>query len=129
MKRYRIELSCADEAWWKYNAVMTAEGLDAAGGRCGYYAVEDRVADVGGDLREPPADYPADRRTVLECGPCERLQLYLYILPHRLPEESEVERKPWFPARLAVTCDGRALRDRTIEINRWGGYAEFFEWE
>lgn len=129
MKNYRIELSCPDENWWRYNAVMTAEGLDGAGKRCGYFAVEDRIAETGSKLRERPADYPADRRTVLECGPCERLQLYLYILPHCLPAADEIEYTPPFPARLKVLRDGKPLADRTIDVNPWGGYAGFFEWE
>lgn len=129
MKRYRIELTCADEAWWRYNVVMTAQGLDPNGDRQEYYAVEDRIAEMEDKLTERPAGYPADRRTVLECGPCDRLQLHLYILPHLLPAESEIEYTPAFPARLSVRCDGKPLPDRTIDINPWGGYAGFFEWE
>lgn len=129
MKRYRIELACAEEAWWRYNVVMTAEGLDAAGNRLGYFSAEDRIADIGSDLAERPADYPADRCTRLECDPCDRLQLRLYVVPHRLPEESDVEHTPLFPARLSVFCDGKPLPVRTIDINPWGGYAGYFEWE
>ncbi|WP_297409020.1 MULTISPECIES: hypothetical protein [Rikenellaceae] len=129
MKSYRIELSCSDENWWRYNVVMTAEGLDSAGNRCGYHAVEDRIAETGERPAERPADYPADRITRLECGPCERLQLYLYILPHCLPAAVETEHTPPFPARLRLFCDGKPHLERTIDVNPWGGYAGFFEWE
>jgi len=108
---------------------MTAEGRDDRGEKCGYYAAEDRIAEPGEGPAEQPAGYPSDRRSVLECGPCSSLQLYLYVIPHRLPAESETEETPALPARLKVVRDGKTLRTEQLEINAWGGYSGYFEWK
>ncbi len=128
---------------------MTAEGRDTQGERCGYYAADDRIAEPGSDTGKPGSDTdkqdggsdklggtgkpaegrPAGRRTVLECGPCASLQLYLYVIPHCLPALTDTQHTPPIPVRLKVTCDGKALLSEQIEINAWGGYSGYFEWK
>lgn len=125
MNRYRIELSCAAPEWWRYNVVMTAAGYDGTGAECGYYSVEDRIAEPGSAPAACPEDYPSDRRTTLECGPCVRVQLYLYVVPHTLPEKGEIEQTPPLPGVLTLWCDGRKLRTEQLEINPWGGMSRY----
>lgn len=129
MNRYRIELTCTHPEWWRYNVVMTAEGRDDRDGKCGYFSVEDRIAEPEKSLAAPPADYPADRRSVLECAPCAALQLYLYIIPHRLPDCSDIEETPAFPVCMEVFRNGKPLRTEQLEVNPWGGYSGYFAWK
>ena len=121
MNRYRIELSCTAPEWWRYNIEMTAAGYDDTGAECGYYSVEDRIAEPGSAPAAAPEGYPADRCTALECGPCARVLLYLYVVPHTLPETDDIEQTPPLPGRLTIWRDGRKLRTEQLAINPWGG--------
>lgn len=119
-QNFRVELRCSDPMWWQYNVTLIASGLNASGERCGYYATEDRQGDpAGGSAR--PAHSTTNRCTSLDCGPCHSLDLYLYVIPHRLPEPSEVEQTNPIEAHLVIRSETKTLLDEVMAINPWGG--------
>lgn len=103
---FKVEVSSAFPGWWRYNVALMCGCYDAAGERIGFASAEDRIAEVGACMGQPPADYPAERRTVLRTMPCHRIELYLYVVPHTLPDGCEIADTRPFELRLRITRDG-----------------------
>ena len=118
---FTIEISSRFEGWWRYNAVLMCGCFDAAGNRIGFESAESHVADVGTKRTVRPADLPADRRLTLATGDCDHLLLYLYIVPHLLPDSNDIADTKPFPLELRIGCDGTPLRSETLAVNQWGG--------
>ena len=111
-KGFRIEVSSRFEEFWRYNVAMTGGLFDARGERIGFASTEDTVAETGANLRRKPEDYPRDRTIVLETAPCQRLRLFVYLIPHTLPAGNTV---------AASRCGGRPLRTERFAVNQWSG--------
>lgn len=120
-KGFTIRLTSRYEGWWRYNTALMCGLFDAAGERIGFAAAEDRVADVEADLREKPAGVAADRYTTLATEPCDHLLLYVYVVPHTLPEGRDIEATVPFEAELRIDYDGRRIRSEKLRINQWSG--------
>lgn len=118
---YQIELHCNHPDWWRFNVVMTARGLDPAGTAVGFFSISDQIAPIDGEIHSKPTNYPTERTTRLTCTPCHRLELYLYVLPHRLPEENTLEHTPSFEAELRILEGHTCQHTQKIEVNPWGG--------
>ena len=125
---YNIELRCDHPEWWRFNVVMTARGVDDQGGPAAYSAISDTIAPIDGEEHSKPSDYPAERCTRLVCPPCHVLELYLYILPHRLPEENSIDYTPSFEAELRILSGRSRLHSQRIEVNPWGGATLRLRW-
>lgn len=125
---YQIELQCNHPEWWCYNVVITAHGVNRDGSVAGYHAVEDKIAPIDGGDHPRPADYPTPRTTRLQCGPCEGIDLYLYILPHRLPDENSIEHTPLFEAELRILKGKSCLHTQQVAVNPWGGASLHIRW-
>ena len=117
-KGIRNEVSSRFEEFWRYNVAMTGGLFDARGERIGFASTEDTVAETGANLRRKPEDYPRDRTIVLETAPCQRLRLFVYLIPHTLPAGNTVA-----GGRLAGAnrCGGRPLRTERFAVNQWSG--------
>ena len=120
-KGFSIEVSSRYDGWWRYNAELMCGMFDAAGNRTGFAAASSHVADVGAGLAAPPADTGQKRRAVLETPECDHLVLYIYIIPHRLPDDNDIEATKPFDIEIAAHCDGRTLFVRKHSINQWSG--------
>lgn len=120
---FSVEVECRDEGWWRYNVTILCGCFDGEGRRVGFASAEDVVAAVGSDLRRPPQGTPkaADRRIGIDTVPCERIVMYLYIVPHTLPETREIGDVSPFDVRVRIACAGVPLRDTCYRINRWSG--------
>ena len=102
---FTIELTSDFAEWHRYNVRLMCEMQDAGGVRTGF------VSGSGTD----------GGASVLTSGPCERLCLFVYVIPESLPVDRDVERQPDFAAVLRACCDGRVICEERIGINRWGG--------
>ncbi|MCM1302386.1 MAG: hypothetical protein NC250_02930 [Alistipes senegalensis] len=121
MKGFTIEIASRFEGWWRYNAALTCGCFDAAGERIGYVSAESHVADVGAGLAERPAEIAPDRRLTLETPPCDHAVLYIYVIPHALPESNDIDATKPFGLDLRIDCDGRRIRSERLQINQWSG--------
>lgn len=121
MKSFTVEIHSDSDRWWCYNAAMMCGALDGAGHSLGFSAAESHVADVGANLEEPPEGLDLHRRLTLETPPCERIILYIYIVPHTLPRDCAIGGHPPFPLYVDVSQDGKTVETKTYPVNRWGG--------
>ena len=70
---------------------------------------------VGGDFGR------TRRRLVLETPPCDHAILYIYVVPHALPESNDIDATKPFALDLQIACDGEPLRNERLQINQWSG--------
>ncbi len=118
---FRIEISSRYEGWWRYNVTLMCGLFDRGDRRIGFASAESRVADPGSGAERPPADYDPARRPALETGPCDHLQLYVYIIPHRLPDGNDIESARPFDVEIDIRSDGREILHQRRAVNQWSG--------
>lgn len=118
---FRIEISSRYEGWWRYNVTLMCGLFDSGGSRIGFAAAESRVADTGSGMERPPADYDPARRPALETAPCDHLQLYVYIVPHRLPDDNDIESTRPFDIEIDIRAGGRKVVHERRAVNQWSG--------
>ena len=118
---FRIEIASRFEGWWRYNAVLMCGCFDAADVRTGFVSAESHVADVGSGPAERPKNVAPDRRLTLDTPPCDHLVLYLYIIPHTLPQSNDIEATKPFTLELQIAYDGKPVRSERLPINQWSG--------
>lgn len=120
-KGFTVEIASRFEGWWRYNASLMCGCFDAAGNRTGFAAAESHVADVGSAPAACPPEIAPDRSLTLETGPCDHLLLYIYIVPHTLPNVTAIEDAKPFDLELRIAWGGRRFRSERLQINQWGG--------
>lgn len=121
MKGFSIEIASRFDDWWRYNAVLMCGCFDDKDERIGFVSAESHVADVGAGPAERPSDVAPDRRLTLETPPCDHLVLYVYVIPHTLPQNNDIEATKPFALDLKIACDGRKFRSERLQINQWSG--------
>ena len=80
-----------------------------------YYSLRDLFNTMN------PADIAADRTAALQTMPCDHLVLYLYIIPHTLPADNEIDATRPFGIEVRISYAGRRLRTEKRAINQWSG--------
>ncbi len=120
-KGFTIEIASRFEGWWRYNAVLMGGCFDAAGTRIDFASAESHVADVGAGPAERPANVAPDRRLTLETQPCDHLLLYIYVIPHTLPQSNDIETTKPFALDLKIAYNGHRFRSERLSINQWSG--------
>lgn len=121
MKGFSITISSRFEGWWRYNAALMCGCFDTADARTGFVSAESHVADVGAGLTARPSEIAPDRRLTLETPPCDHAILYIYVIPHALPESNDIDATKPFDLDLQIACDGAPLRSERLPINQWSG--------
>ncbi|MCM1151346.1 MAG: hypothetical protein NC209_06925 [Alistipes sp.] len=120
-KGFSIEVTSRYDGWWRYNVALMAGCFDAADRRTGFASTSSHVAETGSRLREAPAGIAPDRKAVLTTEPCDHLLLYVYIIPHTLPETDDIDATRPFEIEMTISCDGRKVDKIRREINQWSG--------
>ena len=118
---FTIEVTSRYEGWWRYNVALMCGCFDAADNRTGFASASSEVAPVGANLREPPATQAGRRHITLATDPCDHLMLYVYIIPHTLPADNDIDTTRPFDVELRISCDGRRIRSEKRRINQWSG--------
>lgn len=105
---------------WRYNTIVMAnvmrdgEQVEILKHLC-------EVAPVGSELTYPPEDYDENRKIKLQSVEADALTLYIYIIPHTLPEEQDVRITRPFELDVKVKCGGRIVFKHRYMINQWSG--------
>ncbi len=118
---YEVEITSRFEEFWRYNIAITCALLDAGGNRTGFVAAERTVAPVGSALAEQPAGMTLPHGCSFRADDCDRLLMYLYLIPHTLPATERIDDCKPFEISVRATFAGKTLLDRRIAINQWGG--------
>lgn len=118
---FRIELTSDSPQWWRFNVALMGGCFGDDGARTGFASAEDTVAEVGSALGAPPSDYPSPRSSVLVLPSCRQVDLFVYVIPHTLPLDREVEACVPFEADLRVCYGGSPILSRKLQVNQWSG--------
>ena len=118
---FTIEVTSRYDGFWRYNTALTCGCFDAAGNRSGFAAASSHVADVGAELSAAPHDFPRDRTTRLATGPCARIDCFLYVVPHTLPRDNDIDAPRPFDLEVRIAYGGRPIRTERHAINQWSG--------
>lgn len=119
---FHIEVNCQDPHWWHYNVAFTCGCFDAEENRTGFASAESHIANVGTRFDVPPKEAAMKHRKIeLDTPACHHIRLYLYIIPHTLPEDNSIEAGAPFDIEVKFSYNGKHLRSRHYSINRWSG--------
>lgn len=102
MKSFKIEIKSVFPEWDRYSVYMTAVCFDADGAMTDYVNLTDKTR-------------------ALETSPCERADLYLYVIADRFPASEVIAQSPPFTVELVVSKDGGKPSVTLYEVNQWGG--------
>ena len=118
---FSVEVESRYEGWWRYNVTILCGCFDADGNRIGFASAESVVAPVGSDLSAPPEGAAAERRIGIRSIACDHIVMYVYIVPHTLPETREIGDVAPFDVRLRIGYGGVPFGDMHYRINQWSG--------
>ena len=112
---FSVEVESRYEGWWRYNVTILCGCFDADGNRIGFASAESVVAPVGSDLSAPPEGAAAERRIGIRSIACDHIVMYVYIVPHTLPETREIGDVAPFRSATCITesTSGRARRSKS----------------
>ena len=109
VEKFTVEIRSGFDQWWRYNAALRWGAFDASGNRIGFASAESRVAEMGSNLEAPPEGLDLHRSLTLETVPCERIVLYIYVIPHTLPRDNEIGGHPPFPLQVRIRYGDRTV--------------------
>ena len=112
VEKFTVEIRSGFDQWWRYNAALMCGAFDASGNRIGFASAESRVAEMGSNLEAPPEGLDLHRSLTLETVPCERIVLYIYVIPHTLPRDNEIGGHPPFPLQVRIRYGDRTVLDK-----------------
>ena len=119
---FSVEVESRFDGWWRYNVTILCGCFDADGKRVGFASAERIVAPVGSDPAALPVEAAsAQRRVALRSVACDHIVMYVYIVPHTLPETREIGDVSPFDVRLRIGYGGAELSDTRYRINPWSG--------
>lgn len=120
-KGFRIEVKCHYDAWWRYNVAMMCGCFDTDDRRTDFVSTASDVADVGANLTVRPDGIPDRSRITLETPPCDHALLYVYIIPHTLPTDNDIDNTRPFDIEIRIFSEGHLLHSEKRKINQWSG--------
>lgn len=123
-KCYYVELHCDFAERWRYNIELQAASYDAQGHQCGYRACSSHIAEATAALKRPPEGVEIPSCLTLTTPTGASVELLIYVIPHALPEETQIDHTPYNECRLVVYDGDCEIRCETIRINPWGGASE-----
>ncbi len=123
-KSYHVELHCDFAERWRYNIELQAASYDAKGNQCGYRACSSHIAEATAGLKQPPEGVEIPSCLTLATPTGASVELLIYVIPHALPEDPQIEHSPAIECRLVIYEADREVRRETIRINPWGGASE-----
>lgn len=123
---FSVEITSSYDRFWRYNMAVTCGCFDDEGKgddnpRRDFIAAEDVVAPTGSNLQRCPDGYPSQRALSFETVACDYLLMYLYVIPHSLPSERDVEECEPFRLRIVVRRGNAVIVDETRSVNCWSG--------
>lgn len=120
-RKYHVEVSSRFAQLWRYNIYMLCGESDANGTSLHVIPVQSKVASVGDNLTVAPAGFDGPREIEATIDVEQTLEVYVYVVPHTLPTNSEPEQTKPFKMRIKITADGEEIYNTVHMINQWSG--------
>lgn len=120
-KRYKVQLRSTYAELWRYNIYMLCGESDAEGQSLQVIPVQSKVASVGDNLREAPKGFEGPRELSATIEAEQRVEVYVYVVPHTLPTNTDTEQVSPFKMRIKVTADKEEIYNTVHHINQWSG--------
>ena len=109
-----------DKNEWQYNLKIMGEAI-ADGERVDFLSYSDDVAELGSDIRTAPTNFRPRGVVRLESHSANALTLYIYSIPHTLPEVQKVEDAVSPELHVIISQGGDVLYNRRHTLNPWTG--------
>lgn len=118
---YRVEIESGFAEFWRYNIAVTCGLFGADDVQCGFVSAEDKVAPVGSNLPSAPKGMPSRRRLKFEADDCHHLRMYVYLIPHSLPEAVRIADCKPFSLSIKISYGDSVILHEKRSINQWSG--------
>ncbi len=118
---FRIELTSTSDRWWRFNIELLCEALDEGEQRIAFCSAHSTIAEIGVKPQDLPDNPTHPNPLRLTTPPCDHARLFLYLIPHTLPDEREVEAAPPFPAVLSLYYNRKLIHREIVLVNQWCG--------
>lgn len=102
MKSYKIGIGSGFAGWDRYGVYLTAVCFGADGQVLDYINLTDKSAS-------------------LQTPPCDRADIYLYVIAEAFPASDAIAASPPFEVELVVSDGGSTPKTYRYEVNQWGG--------
>lgn len=119
MKPYIITIE-GDKNEWQYNLKIMGETM-IEGQRIEFISYNSDITELGSNLNAAPADFKPRGIIRFESKAAESLVLYIYGIPHSLPQSESVEEAISPELHVIISQDGEVLYNRRHLLNPWSG--------
>lgn len=106
---------------WRYNIAVVAACFDRDHNQMEVVAERSHLADVGANLRVAEEGWMARRKLSLKTPECVAIEVLVYLIPHTLPSEREIEDAAPFPIKIVVKRGAEVVHDALHHVNQWSG--------
>ena len=120
MANFSISIESKFKELWRYNIIVMASVV-SAGKQIELLKHCSEIAPVGSELKDPPANYKANRDITLHGNGGDEITLYIYVIPHTLPKKKSVSSTPPFEMVVSVNCDTDIVYKHRYMVNQWSG--------
>ena len=118
---YHVQVRTTFAEAWRYNIYMLCGESDAEGKSLNVVPVQSKVASVGDNLRVAPLGTERAREIEATLEAEQTVEVFVYVVPHTLPTNSEPEQTAPFKMRIKVTSDGEEIYNTVHPVNQWSG--------
>jgi hypothetical protein len=119
----RVEVRSAFPEWWRYNVFMTVTCYDADEKVVDYLTLVDKVYETGDgtEIRTAPQGYNHARPLSIETSPCDRADLFVYVIANTFPSSAVIKDSPPFEIEVVTSAGGEKPSKTLYPVNQWGG--------
>lgn len=102
---------------------MTVACYDADGKIADYLTLTDKVYEPGDgtEVRRAPESYDPARPLAIETPPCDRADVYVYVIANTFPASEVIKESPPFEIEVLTSAGGEKPSTTLYRVNQWGG--------
>ena len=120
-RKYEVSIRTTYNQAWRYNIYMLCGESDADGKSLHVVPVQSKVASVGDNLRVAPAGFDGARELNATLDAEQNVEVYVYVVPHTLPSDTDPRQTTPFKMRIKITADREEIYNTIHHINQWAG--------
>ena len=120
MANFTITIESEFYDLWRYNIIVMASVM-RGGEQCEVLKHRSEIAPVGAELQMRPIGYKEDRTIELRSGEADALTLYIYIIPHTLPQTNLLSESKPFEFCVQINQGNRSVYKHRYLVSQWTG--------